>query len=43
MAFDTSFSSGSERHKLKFRFPKPKGAGRALIFVNCGTAYWELT
>ncbi|MCB0726891.1 MAG: hypothetical protein KDD00_05470 [Ignavibacteriae bacterium] len=40
MAFDTSFSSGSERHKLKFRFPKPKGAGRALIFVNCGTAYW---
>ncbi|MBK7159768.1 MAG: hypothetical protein IPH77_14840 [Ignavibacteria bacterium] len=40
MTFDTSFKSGTERHKLKFRFKKPENAGNALLFVNCGTAYW---
>lgn len=40
MIFDTSQSVGSGRHQLKFRFHKPEGAKRALIFVNCGTAQW---
>lgn len=40
MPYDTSFHGGIQRHSLKFRFPKPAGAENALIFVNCGTAYW---
>lgn len=40
MPVDTSFIGGTEKHKLKFRFPKPEGAENALLFVNCGTAYW---
>ena len=40
MPYDTSFRGGAERHSLKFRFPKPEGADYALLFVNCGTAYW---
>ncbi len=40
MPFDSLYSDGTERHSLKFRFPKPDGAENALLFVNCGTAYW---
>lgn len=40
MPYDTSYRGGAVRHSLKFRFPKPAGAENALIFVNCGTAYW---
>lgn len=40
MPYDTSFRGSVQRHSLKFRFPKPEGADYALLFVNCGTAYW---
>lgn len=40
MTFDTSGRTVSDRHQLKFKFSKPEGAKRALIFANCGTAYW---
>lgn len=40
MPYDTSFRGSVQRHCLKFRFPKPEGADYALLFVNCGTAYW---
>lgn len=40
LPYDTDYKSGVERHKLKFRFPKPEGAKNALLIVNCGTALW---
>ena len=40
MPYDSSFAGGIERHNLKFRFPKPKGAKNALLLANCGTALW---
>ena len=40
MPVDTSFYMKSIRHSLKFRFHKPAGVKNALLFLNCGTAYW---
>lgn len=40
MPFDTSFKGGTDRHTLKFKFPKPENAKNALLFLNCGTALW---
>lgn len=40
LPYNTEYKISAERHKLKFRFPKPEGAKNALLLVNCGTAQW---